>query len=186
MEFVLPSGVQAEPLLTVPTALTAMVFGWTAPDGTLLTPQRDTAVSLAEAQQRRYAGDVLTARSSFRRGAAPYVVENAVLASGFPWSVAADGAARPDLALVSVAAAFGLRALTPAGGYGDRAVTLLSGMQSPGGWTEGQYEMGGNREPELTAATNAMVLTVVLHRQAGTLYPGGPAPPLVCMAGTRR
>lgn len=186
ISFPLPPGPQTEPLLTVPAALIAMTFGWTDVDGTSLAPQREQAMRLVEAQEKRFANGMLTARSSYRRGKAPYNVENAILASGFPWSVSADGAARPDLALVSVAAAVGLRALTPVGGYGDRVVSSLSGMQLSGGWPEGQYETGGERETQLTAATNAMVMIGVLHRQAGTFYRSEVAPPFVCAPGSRQ
>ncbi len=181
----LPLGPQIEPLLTTPAALIEMIFGSISPDGTRLTWQRDQAALLAEAQQRRDAAGVLSARSNYRRGAAPYSVENAVLASGFPWSVAGDGAVRPDLALVSVSAAFGLRILMPDGGYGDHVVSILSGMETPGGWTEGQYEIDSRREPQLTAATNAMVLAAVLHRQAGTFYSSRAVPKPACETGPR-
>lgn len=186
INFPLPPGPQTEPLLTVPAALIAMTFGWTNIDGTSLRPQREQAMRLVEAQERRFANGVLTARSNFRRGDAPYTVENAILGSGFPWSVTADGAARPDLALVSVAAAMGLRALTPIGGYGDRVVSSLSGMQLSGGWSEGQYEAGGERETQLSASTNAMVMIGILHRQAGTFYRHALAPPFVCAPGSRQ
>lgn len=182
LSFALPMGEQREPLLTVPAALTAMIFGWNGPSGPL-TFERQQALALAEAQERRDAGGVLTARSSFRRAAVPYRVENAVLAGGFPWSVVGDGEARPELALVSVAAGFGLRALTPPGGYGERVVAALGATRMADGWLEGQYESSGAREPLQTAATNAMVLISVLHRQAGTLYRRNAVPTEACAPG---
>lgn len=178
----LPLGPQVEPLLTAPAALTAIVFGWSSPDGTALEAEREQGAALVEAQRRRDAGGVATARSSYRRTRAPYVVIDSILSGGFPWSTIGDNSVRPDLALVSVQAAFGLRALTDKDGYGDRLVALIDRLQRPGGWAEGIYESGGT-EPLQTAATNAFVLEAVLFRQAGPWYRRIRATPLMCSPG---
>lgn len=165
------AGLQVEPVLTTPAALTAMLFGWIGPDGGMLSDDRRMATALATAQERRNARGVPTARNSYSRGSAPFQVQDTILGGGFPWTTTADGAVRPDLALVSVQAAFGLRALTGRRAYGEQMVALVDALQGSSGWLEGSYESGIGPEPLQTATTNALVLTAILHRQAGRLYP---------------
>ena len=160
-----------EPVLTAPLALIAIEFGWLAPDGSRLDALERLGNKIAEIQQRRFAGSgVLTARSDYRRASSPYIIFDSVLTGGFPWRTLDDmGNPYPVLASVSVRAAFGIRALRPDDGYGDRIVGEIDGLQRAGGWAEGRHEVDGRIEAAQSSATNAFVLEAVWQRQAGPL-----------------
>lgn len=171
---------QIAPVQTLPHALLGLEFGWRPPG--LMSSQadaqeallRDMAFDVFRVQERRYREQgVLTARTDHALRRPPYLLHDAVFASGYPWNtLSPQGEPHLDLALVSTRAAFGMWALWP-GDYTDRLIGTLEALQAPGGWYEGRYEQSGGYEDLLTLSTNAMVLQALLYKVRGPLYPAG-------------
>lgn len=164
-----------EPLMAAPYALIGIEFGWKAPAGTALPREQRTETMMWAAQTARWQRTgIATARSDFRRTSEPYVLTDAVLAGGYPWSTTDDrGRAQPELALTSTRAAF-LQAMLHGGKHADRLIASVGTLYDPGaGWYEGRYEASGAYEWTRTAATNAAVLEALLYKQAGPLFPHG-------------
>ncbi|MBV8916172.1 MAG: DUF3131 domain-containing protein, partial [Acetobacteraceae bacterium] len=135
----------APPVLTAPYALLGIEYGWRAPDGSAVPTEYRTAEAVHDVQEARYdATRILTARTDYRRSAEPYEVIDAILANGFPWSTTdVAGKARPDLALVSTRAVFGLWALWTTA-YTSRLLDRSDALFEDGaGWFEGRYEKTG-------------------------------------------
>lgn len=173
-----------EPLLAAPYALLGIEFGWKTPAGGEEAREKETEAKLWAVQAARWQRTGLaTARSDFRRTSAPYLVTDAVLADGYPWSTTGDdGQAQPGLALTSTRAAFLMTALH-GGDYAKRLLASVGTLYDPGaGWYEGRYEASGAYEWTRTAATNAAVLEALLTKQAGPLFKG--SRPLTVPEGT--
>jgi hypothetical protein len=168
------AGAVIPPLHVVPYALLGIEMGWRSPTGTALTPQKTMAERLFTAQVRRHARTgIVTARSDFRRNAAPFSLTGAVAAAGTPWAtVGEDGQAYPEFALLSTKAAFAMWALdAPSAKPAIAAASTL--FDSDTGWFEGRYEASAGYEWTKSASTNAIVLEALLYRELGNVVPEG-------------
>src|SRR6185369_968436 len=113
----------------------------------------------------------LTARSDYQMRQAPYVVQDAVFAGGYPWNtLGSDGKEYEQLALLSTRAAFAMEALWP-GEYTERLLEGVQWLYDPDrGWYEGRFEQGGGPLANITLSTNAAVLETLLFKAKGALY----------------
>ena len=176
------TGVYA-PVVTLPHVLLGLEFNWDLIDDerTDDTVHSDTAAAdLAErvyrVQEARYRREgILTARTDHPLVQPPYFVFDAVFVAGYPWNtIADDGSRRPQAALVSTRAVFGLWALwkTP---FTDRLLEVIESVNDPGrGWYEGRLELTGGLEEAVGATTNAIVLEALLHKASGKIYRTAP------------
>lgn len=158
------------PVLTMPHVLLGIELGWEPPGGH--GGFREAAESVYRAQEQRWRREhVFTARSDYQIREAPYVVLDAVYGSGYAWNtLGADGKEYEKLALVSTRAAFGMWALWP-GEYTRQLVESIRWLHDPDrGWYEGRLEAGGAPLANITLATNAAVLEVLLFKAKGRLY----------------
>jgi hypothetical protein len=166
------ASVPVPPLHVMPYALLGLELGWQSPTGGSLSQHRRMAERLFEAQdRRRRRTGVITARAEFRRSAAPYALNGTVLASGSPWAtLGEDGASHPELALIATKAAFAMWALgAPSAKQAFAASNTLFDANT--GWLEGRYEASAGYEWTRSAATNAIVLEALLHREIGRIVP---------------
>lgn len=141
-------------------------------------PAEELMTLVHDLQGRRFAdGGTASARADFRRSEEPSTVVGAILANGYAWTtVQPEGAARPDLDLISTRAAFGLDAFFD-GDLVDALGLLTRELHDPDlGWYEGRYERTGGYETTRTSATNAFVLEAIAHRHLGPLYPDAARP----------
>jgi len=151
-------------------ALMGMELGWRHPGGD--TGGKALADRVYQVQEERWKRDrQLTARSDWQACQAPWVVLDAVFASGHPWNtIAADGKEYEQLALVNTRAVFGMWALWP-GEYTRKLVEGIQFMYDPDrGWFEGRHEAGGAPQANITLSTNAAVLEALLFKARGPLY----------------
>jgi hypothetical protein len=168
----------AAPVLTLPYALMGIELGWRQPGGD--TGSKALADRVYQVQEERWKRDhQLTARSDWQARQAPWVVLDAVFASGYPWNtIAADGKEYEQLALVNTRAVFGMWALWP-GEYTRKLVEGIQFMYDPDrGWFEGRHEAGGAPQANITLSTNAAVLEALLFKAQGPLYRPDPTPGL--------
>lgn len=154
---------------STPYLLAGLEFNWTPPGNAALTLQdlKPRAQALYQAQAWRWQRDgILTARSSYALNHAPWRVDNAVFANGYPWNVLTeDGQYRPELALIATRALFGLWVLWDSP-YTDALMQLGRWPRdAQRGWYEGRFERNAAYNPALTLSTNAMVLESLWYKQ---------------------
>jgi hypothetical protein len=160
----------SDAVLTMPYGYLGIELGWRLPGGD--TTAQALGQQVVRVQEERWRREhQLTARSDYQSREAPYVVQSALFASGYPWNtVGGDGKEYESLALVSTRAAFAMWALWP----GDYAQQLLAGIQwlydPDRGWFEGRLEQGGAPQSNITLATNAAILETLLFKAKGPLY----------------
>ena len=171
------SGVPS-PVLSMPFMLMGIELGWTVPGSPHSGLLREQAQRLYRAQEQRWRREKqLTARSDWQSRDAPWVVLDSVFAAGYAWNtVGGDNKEYENLALVNTRAAFALAALWP-GEYAERLIEGVRFLFDPDrGWYEGRLEAGGGPLANITLATNAAVLEVLLYQAKGPLLtvPGQP------------
>jgi hypothetical protein len=176
------TGVYA-PLVTLPHALLGLEFNWDLVDDGATSDTTHSDVEAADLAERVYrvqearhrAEGVFTARTDHPLAQVPYFVHDTIFAAGYPWNtIGHDGVRRPEAALVSTRAVFGLWALwkTP---YTDRMLEVIESANDPGrGWYEGRREQTGGLEEALGATTNAVVLEALLHKTGGKIFRSSP------------
>ncbi|XEH51194.1 DUF3131 domain-containing protein [Edwardsiella tarda] len=164
----------------IPYLLAGLEFNWTPPGKAALSlhdlRQRAQAVYQAQAWRWQSQG-VLTARASYVLNQAPWRVDNAIFANGYPWNVLTEtGQYRPELALIATRAVFGLWVLWDSP-YTDALMRLgRFPYDEQRGWYEGRFENNAQYNPALTLTTNAMVLEALLYKvNNGPLIPRLPA-----------
>ncbi|WHP78845.1 DUF3131 domain-containing protein [Edwardsiella anguillarum] len=154
---------------STPYLLAGLEFNWSPPGKASLTLQdlRSRAQSVYQAQAWRWQRDgILTARADYALNRAPWRVDNAVFANGYPWNVLTEGGEyRPELALTATRALFGLWVLWDSP-YTDALMQLGRWPRDDRrGWYEGRFERSGEYNPVMTLSTNAMVLESLLYKQ---------------------
>lgn len=164
----------------IPYLLAGLEFNWTPPGKAALSlhdlRQRAQAVYQAQAWRWQSQG-VLTARASYVLNQAPWRIDNAIFANGYPWNVLTEtGQYRPELALIATRAVFGLWVLWDSP-YTDALMRLgRFPYDEQRGWYEGRFENNAQYNPALTLTTNAMVLEALLYKvNNGPLIPRLPA-----------
>lgn len=153
---------------STPYLLDGLEFSWKlpAPTGATVSLQYQRAQAIYQVQESRWQRDkLLTARADFARTEAPWLVHGSIFANGYPWNTLADdGTYRPDLALLSTRAIFGLWVLwdTP---FTDALMQLGRWHNDEQrGWFEGRYENGGGHNRAFSLTTNAMVLESLFYK----------------------
>lgn len=153
---------------STPYLLDGLEFSWKfpAPTGATVSLQYQRAQAIYQVQESRWQLDkLLTARADFARTEAPWLVHGSIFANGYPWNTLADdGTYRPDLALMSTRAIFGLWVLwdTP---FTDALMQLGRWHNDEQrGWFEGRYENGGGHNRAFSLTTNAMVLESLFYK----------------------
>ena len=166
------------PVVTLPHVLLGVELNWdrvddaTTSDTTHTDPDAaDLAERIYRVQEARYRHEgIVTARTDHALAQPPYFVYDAIFVAGYPWNtIADDGTRRPQAALVSTRAAFGLWALwkTP---YTDRLLEVIESANDPSrGWYEGRLELTGGLEEAIGASTNAVVLESLLYKVGGKI-----------------
>lgn len=179
------------PVLTAPVVMTGLELGWSnaaaaGPDGAATRQAwSKLAGRVYEAQERRYTREGrLAARDDNVRSSEPYFVVDTIFARGYAFNTYDDkGVYRPDLALVSTRAAFGLWALWRTH-YTDVLMETVAEVREPGsGWYEGRIEQTGAYSTAMSASTNAAVLECLAYKTGGVLIDWGatsPAPAGAC------
>ncbi len=133
---------------------------------------RDLANRVYDVQESRFELEgISTARTDHQLSRPPFYVQDSIFGAGYPWSTLSDnGENRPDLALVSTRAVFGMWALWNTS-YTDHLMRLIEPLFDPQrGWFEGRYENSAGYEPMITLSTNTMVLQALAFKQNGRLF----------------
>ncbi|MBO0613428.1 MAG: hypothetical protein RL122_1141 [Pseudomonadota bacterium] len=125
-------------------------------------------------QKRRWEKTgILTAVSEDNIDQKPYFLYNTIFTAGLPWNTTTDKGVRYDnLKTVSVKAALSLAILYPEDPYSKELAYNVSSAYDPErGWYSGIYESGGGYNKAITANTNGIVLSLLLHKKYGEFYP---------------
>lgn len=153
---------------STPYLLDGLEFNWQVPSslGLASSPQQPRAEAMYLVQELRWQQQkILTARASYTRTSAPWLVHNSIFANGYAWNTLADdGTYRSDLALLSTKAIFGLWVLwdTP---FTDALMTLGRWHHDEKrGWFEGRDEKSGGHNRAFSLSTNAMVLEALFYK----------------------
>jgi hypothetical protein len=167
------------PVVSLPHFLIGLEFNWDKHRDSWSgdrqhtdAPLSDLAGRLYRVQEKRYQRErIFTARNDYQRNTEPYFLYDTIFAAGFQWNTLTPGGDfHPDLALVSLRAAFPMWALwkTP---YTNQLMVLLKQLYHPErGWYEGRYEKTSAPERNLTCTTNALVLQSLYYKTRGKLY----------------
>ncbi len=167
------------PVLSGPYIYHGLEFAWDEvydrrrfgrePTNTLMA---DMAQRVYDVQEARYINKrIFTARTDHNLAQAPYFLYDSIFSDGYAWnSIADNGEAYPQLALVATRAAFGMWALWDTE-YTDRLMLVVKDLCDPEkGWFEGRYENSGGHDETFTASTNALILESLLYKRFGKLY----------------
>lgn len=128
--------------------------------------------NIYEVQKRRWedTGQV-TAVSEDNLDRPPYFVYNTIFVAGTPWLAITDtGKDTNHLKTVSVKAALALALLRPDDPYSDVLFDYVRNAYDPErGWYSGIYERGLGYNKAITANTNGIILSMMLHKRLGAL-----------------
>ncbi len=165
-------------ITTMPYALSGLEYGWALPGAGRDTVRRlrQRASLVYQVQEQRWLREkILTARSDFNLGAAPWHVNDTIYANGYAWNTLGDdGNYYPRLAQVSTRAVFGLWALWDTD-FTDALMRMTRLQYDAGrGWFEGRTEATGDYNRAITLSTNATVLEALFYKaNMGPLLPQG-------------
>ncbi|TQV65181.1 MAG: DUF3131 domain-containing protein [Halothiobacillaceae bacterium] len=130
--------------------------------------------NIYEVQKRRWkrTGQV-TAVSEDNIDRDPYFVYNTIFVAGTAWSTITDtGVDMDKLRSVSVKAAMSMAYLKPNDPYSGVLYDFVKSAHDPErGWYSGIYEKGLGYNKAITANTNGVILTSILHKMYGELTP---------------
>ncbi|MBI3248273.1 MAG: DUF3131 domain-containing protein [Deltaproteobacteria bacterium] len=174
----LQDGSKYGPVVSLPYILHGMEFNWDriGDETSLDSEHTDQQMALLaermyQVQRLRYEREgILTARTDHQLKRAPFFVYDAIFVAGYAWNTITDsGISRPEEALVSTRATFGLWALWKTS-YTDRLIEAIGQLFDPGkGWYEGRFEQTGGYEYSLTCTTNAVILEALFYKHQGKL-----------------
>ncbi len=120
----------------------------------------------AQAQRYRRTG-TFTAAGTALIDRKPYIVHNTIVGNREPWATLGDdGAAIPELRLVSTAIAFALHALLPDNDYGRELQAQVTDLYNPTlGYYEGFFETTGKPTTgAFSGSTNSLILQAILYQ----------------------
>jgi hypothetical protein len=128
--------------------------------------------NIYEVQKRRWQDTgMVTAISEDNIDRAPWFVYNTIFVSGSPWLAITDkGENKNNLKSVSTKAALGLAMLKPDDPYSRVLYDFVRSAYHPEkGWYSGIYEQGLGYNTSVTANTNGIILSMLLHKMYGPL-----------------
>ncbi|MFM2317830.1 MAG: hypothetical protein RLZZ215_451 [Pseudomonadota bacterium] len=130
--------------------------------------------NIYQVQKRRWEETgIVTAVSEDNLDQKPYFLYNTIFTAGLPWNATTDKGVRYDhLKTLSVKAALSLALLFPDDTYSQTlAYTVSTAYDPERGWYSGIYENGGGYNKAITANTNGIILSLLLHKKYGEFYP---------------
>lgn len=130
--------------------------------------------NIYQVQKRRWEETgVVTAVSEDNIDQKPYFLYNTIFTAGLPWNTTTDKGVRYDnLKTISVKAAMSMALLFPDDPYSKQlAYTVNTAYDPERGWYSGIYENGGGYNKAITANTNGIILSLLLHKKYGEFYP---------------
>lgn len=114
----------------------------------------------------------VTAVSEDNVDRAPWFIYNTIFTAGLPWNTTTDtGVTHDELKSISTKAAFSLATLFPDDPYSLELNAQIESAYDPEqGWYSGVYENGNGYNKAITANTNGIILSGLLHKKYGSFY----------------
>ncbi len=129
--------------------------------------------NIYQVQKRRWEETgIVTAVSEDNIDQKPYFLYNTIFTAGLPWNTTTDKGVRYDnLKTISTKAALALALLFPDDPYSkELAYTMGTAYDPERGWYSGIYESGGGYNKAITANTNGIIMSLLLHKKYGEFY----------------